>query len=137
MHRPFVHLVKCLLGVRNTTPSSLCLVEIGLNTCQREIIKKKKSFLKSKLSNVDYYEPFHVVYDMCRLENTPDFKMLSRCLECGTEGVVLEQLKQQIHSKPTSVTKFSTYILEFNTDLEVHKVYTENVYTHQILESFF
>ena len=129
--------MKCLLGVRNTTPSLLCLVEVGLNTCQGEILKKRKSFLRSKFNNIDYDEPFHVVYDLCRRENTPGFRMLSRCLEGEIEGVTMEQLKQQIRNKPISSTKFSTYCGKLNPNLELHEIYKKNVYIPDFLRVSF
>ena len=133
----YIKLVKCLLGVRNTTPSLLCLVELGINTCQGEILKKRKSFLRSKLNNIDYDEPFHVVYDLCRRENTPGFRMLARCLEGEIEGVAMEQLKQQVRNKPISSTKFSTYCIELNPSLEMHEVYKGSVYIPDYLRVSF
>ena len=139
IERLYIKLVKCLLGVRNTTPSSLCLVEIGLNTCQDEVIKKRKSFLRSKFQNIDYDEPFHVVFEFCKRENTPGFRLLSRCLgdELGAQVLPMEELKQQIRNKPISATKFVTYREVLNPDLEFHDIYKRSVYIPDYLRVAF
>ena len=130
-------LIKCLLGVRSTTPTSLCLVEIGLNDCYHEIIKKRKNFLISKLNSINQEEPFHIVFDLCKRGNTVGYRILSRCLEGGIEGLSLEQLKYQIRNKPDSASKFVTYRSKCNLGLEMHNIYSKTVYIPDYLRISF
>ena len=130
-------LVKCLLGVRSTTPSSLCLVELDLNTCQNEILKKRKSILRSRFLNIDDDQPFHFVYALCRRENTPCFRSLSRCLGGEMEGLTTDLLKQQINDKPQNASKFVTYRSKLNVGLDVHEIFKKCVYVPDYLRISF
>ena len=130
-------MVRILLGVRCNTPIQLCLVEIGLNTVIYEISKKRKNFLESKLSNVDLEEPFHIVYDICRRNNTPGYRFLSRCMQGNDGDVALENMRESIRNKPNDATKFMTYRTELNPRLGTHEVYGENVYIPDYLRQAF
>ena len=53
------------------------------------------------------------------------------------EGITVEQLKQQIHDKLRSATKYATYCVKLNPDLEIHDVYKRNVYIPDYLRVSF
>lgn len=120
-------MVRMLLGVRNNTPIHLCLIEVGLNTAKYEIEKKRKAFLTSKFRNINLDEPFHIVFEMCRVSNTPGYRFLYSCMQ---EDVIesLEEIREVIMNKPDSATKFETYRRKLNLGLAVHEVYRSRVY---------
>ena len=93
MERIYNQAVRCLLGVRNNTPMTLCLVESGLETFKHEVEIRRKRFLEKKLANINMEEPFHYIYDMCRSENTPGYRFLNDCVVRNFIGSSHDQLK--------------------------------------------
>ena len=130
-------MVRILLGVRSNTPIQLCLVEIGLNTITYELDNKTKNFLNSKFCNVDVEEPFHVVFDICRRNNTPGYRFLSKYMQGDIVSDSLGKIKEIILNKPYDATKFITYRAELNSRLTLHEVYGERVYIPDYLRQAF
>ena len=130
-------MVRILLGVRCNTPIQLCLVEIGLNALKYEINKKRKTFLESKFSNVDLEEPFHIVLDICRRNNTPGYRFLSRSMQENNGDHSLEKIQESLRGKPNTATKFMIYRTELNPGLGAHEVYGGKVYIPDYLRQSF
>ena len=111
--------------------------EIGLKAVNYEIDKKRKNFLDSKFSNVDLEEPFYIIFDICRRNNTPGYRFLSRYMRENNVGHSLEKIQESIRAKPNSATKFMTYRTELNPGLGVHDVYGDKVYIPDYLRQSF
>ena len=137
MERIYNQAVRCLLGVRNNTPMTLCLVESGLESFSHEVQIRRKRFLEKKLANIDMEEPFHYIYDICRGENTPGYRFLNSCMADNINGSSLDQLKNEIRNKPEAATKYYTYREILNKSLHMHKVYNENVYVPDYMRTAF
>ena len=73
-------------------------------------------------------QPFHVVYDLCRRENTPGYRFLSKEISLVPDNDHLDKIKQVIRDTPNSATKMTTYKSDLNPTLTVHKVYTTQAY---------
>ena len=127
IERTYNKLVRLLLCVRNNTPIPLCLIELGLNTVQYEIDKRRRGFLKANL-NVNLEEPFHFVFDMCKSNNTPGYRFLVKCLEDRNSGQSFENIQSQIREKPLTATKYVTYRTKLNKELSLHSVYKGELY---------
>ena len=128
IEKSYNKLVRILLGVRNNVPILLCLAELGLNTAKYEVEIKRKSFLDVKLRNVDTEEPFHFVFEMCRRNNTPGYRILKKCIEGEISGLSIENIHTMINEKPESATKYSAYRSKLNIDLVCHPVYKDVAY---------
>ena len=71
LERQYNTLVKCLLSVRKNTSINLCLLECGISPVHYVLQKRRRNFLKTILENRDLEQPFFIVYELCRRENTP------------------------------------------------------------------
>lgn len=128
VERQYNSLVKCLLGVRKNTSINLCMVESGILPVIDLVKRRRKKFLKSKLESIDMEQPFSIVYDLCRRENTPGYRFLNRELLVVLDNDPLERVRSMLRNTPSSATKINTYINDFNPTLTVHNVYTTNDY---------
>ena len=115
-------LIKCLLGVRQKTSADLCLVESGKPPAKELIQKRLKSFLEKKMHERDMEEPFQIVYNMCRNENSPGFKFLQKMASRNTDVDSLEKVSLAIRNN-ANATKFVTYCTVLNPDLSTHTAY--------------
>ena len=129
--------IKCLLGVRNNTPVSLCLMESGLETFVHEVSVRRKNFLTKKMQEINIDEPFHYIFDICRRENTPGYRFLNSCIMNDVESTSLNEIRTFIQNKPLSATKYCTYKNILNTSLEVHKVYSDKEFIPDYLRIAF
>ena len=137
MERIYNQAVRCLLGVRNNTPMTLCLVESGLESFIHEVKIRRKRFLEKKLAITDTEEPFHYIYDICRRANTPGYRFLDSCLSDEITESSLVQMRNEIRNKPETATKYHTYREVLNTSLQTHKIYSENVYVPDYMRTAF
>ena len=69
-------LVKCLLGVRKNTSNKLCMVESSIPPFTEVVKKRRYNCLKAKVECADIEQPFRIVYEFCRQENTPGYRFL-------------------------------------------------------------
>lgn len=110
IERQYNKLIKCLLGVRKNTSINLCMVEVGIPPVKDIIDKQRKSYLQSKLEDVDLEQPFHYVYNMCRNQSTPGYKILSSVLRQNVHRNPLETTSNYIREKSNNVTKLHTCV---------------------------
>ena len=125
LERQYHKLIRCLLGVRKNTSMNLCMIETGISPLLETVKYRRANFIKSKLRNIDMNEPFHFVYNMCRVANTPGFRYLNESLNYQYENP-LEKISSFVSRKANegNATKFATYINDLNPDMTVHPVYT-------------
>ena len=124
LERQYNGLVKCLLGVRKNTSVKLCMIESGIPPVT-EVVKKRRCnfFLKAKIECMDMEQPFRVVYEFCRQENTPGYRFFNKEISSRSDRDTLENIKILIRQKPNTATKIVTYRTDFNPPLTVHQVY--------------
>lgn len=137
VERQYNQAVRCLLGVRNNTPLTLCFVESGLEDFTHEVNIRRKGFLSKKMQNIDIDEPFHYIYDLCRRENTPGYRFLHSDMTTDLEGSSLDMMRDKIRDKPLTATKYCTYRENLNGMLLTHKVYSEKMYIPDYLRIAF
>ena len=120
LERQYNKLIRCLLGVRKNTSMNLCMIETGISPLLEIIKYRRASFIKSKLRNIDMNEPFHFVYNMCRVANTPGFRYLNESLNYQHENP-LEKISSFVSRKANegNATKFATYVNDLNPDMTV------------------
>ena len=63
VNKVYVRMEKVLLGVRESTPTANCLIELGLRDVKSIVHDQRKAFLKKKLAVVDLDEPFHIMME--------------------------------------------------------------------------
>ena len=137
LERLYNRAVRSLLGVRNNTPISLCLIESGLETFGHEVTIRRKNFVTKKMQEIDLDEPFQCIFDLCRRENTPGYRFLNACMNTDLEETSLSGIKNFIVNKPENATKYWTYKEKMNKPLESHKVYSEKEYVPDYLRLAF
>lgn len=64
-----------------------------LETVLYEVKKKRRCLLESKIQNIYLDELFHFIHELCRRENIPEFRLLSRCLEEELRDFSLDKTK--------------------------------------------
>ena len=120
IERHYHAMIKILLGVRNTTANLLCLAEAGFAELSVLVRERRTKFLLSKLTNPDIDEPFIVVYNLCRNNNTHGYKF---CEATMTNPSTSNTVAMKCEKYSTSRTKFATY-MELNPQLTVHSMYS-------------
>lgn len=120
--------VKCLLGVRKYTSPDLCFIESGIHPVLDVIARRRKKFLKSKLRGTNNEEPFHVVYELCRVAGTPGYRFMTQALTYSCNDNPLEEVKRRVRGKPPTASKYISYSTTINPQLSVHPVYTSTKY---------
>ena len=121
-------LMKCLLGVRKNTSNNLCTLEAGILPVKNIIANKQRSFLISKLENMNEELPFNYVYSMCRDNGTPGYRYLSNVIQQNYQHNTLEVIAHGVREGSRNATKLTTYVSDFNPSLCVHKVYSTTQY---------
>jgi hypothetical protein len=114
-------LIKTLLGVHATTTNLLCLMEAGLSDLPSLVEARRAAFLKSKLQDADNEEPFIRVYELCRRNNTPGYRICTRSMNnIQNNNVDSDRIREYARKR----TKFATY-MEFNPQLSVCPIYND------------
>lgn len=130
-------LVKCLLAVRSNTAINLCLIESGIYPVHHVISKNRKRFLRSKLVVNDVEEPFTIVYNLCRVANTPGYRFIQNALDFDDNINPLASTINTVVAMPNTATKYTTYKSELNPSLNVHEVYMSRVYIPDYIRQAF
>ena len=125
----YLKAVRALLGVRQTTPSNLCLIEAGLKPLESLVKQRQKKFFekmmtsRSDMSN----DPLIHAIGIAKEHNKPVWSYIENVM--GGDKFAeneIASIKETIQSSPPSATKFQTYI-SLNPTLEVHPLYTDKL----------
>lgn len=73
-------------------------------------------------------QPFYIVYDLCRRENTPGYRFLNREISLISDNDPMEKLRNILRNTPNSAIKIRTYVNDFNPTLTVHNIYKTDKY---------
>ena len=122
MEKVYTTAYKYLLGVRQTTPIALVLVEVGATDLKSIVRLKQQTFMRKfrQISTGD--EPLATALRICEEANTAMYRMLVDAENAPDPKHGLEQLKLCIRERARNATKFDTY-LNMNPNLDVHPVY--------------
>ena len=120
--------VKALLGVRSTTSTDMCLVELGLPEVQALVRERQKTLLKSlsrsRLGMND--DPFMFAFDLALNSRTHTARHLRSLLD-EAENVVqrsLQDAKARVAANPRHSSRLTWYSA-VNPHGTVHSVYSQ------------
>ena len=130
-------LVRCLLGVRKNISIDLCLIESGITPLKHVLAKKRATFIKSKLLENDIEQPFIFTFRLCNEHRTTAYRFMSKCIEHTTVVNPFQTLINCIYRKSIHGTKMNTYVNTLNTTMDVHPIYTTNIYVPDYLRESF
>lgn len=114
-------MVKTLLGVRKSTPTANCLIELGKDNIKTIIKNKRKSFLLKKLSSFDDQEPLNIMMEISRRHNTKSYRMIINSINDNDNSNISP--RDICLGKDETHTKFVIYRSIMNPNLSVHPVY--------------
>ena len=100
------------------------MIEAGIPPVQDLIASRRMKFLKIKQDAVDINEPFHFVYDLCRIANTPAFRFLERSALWESPNDPLIRIKQLIRTNAPGASKLTTYTSIMNPTMTIHPIYS-------------
>ena len=114
--------VKALLGVRSSTPNTLCLVEAGLPEVAATILARRKTFMRKFTEKMTGDEPLACA--LCLGEETEMGRLLREAqnTDGDPEELSRQRLQTQCRERAATSTRFATYL---NRTLTVHAVYTQ------------
>ena len=104
------------------------MVESGIFPVEHVMAKKRKNFLDSKFRAPNDEEPFHIVFKLCREENTPGYRFLLQAMQYNSQVNPLENIINIVQEKPLTASKYITYRTQLNPELCVHKIYVTKAY---------
>ena len=116
--------VKLLLGVRTTTPNSLCLIELGFPELHCMISKRKIHFINAFTHNASGDEPLSLILELCRDAETPMYQKLHIAQEYVGDPEIesMHNLREKCLQQADSSTRSSTY-LRMNPELTISDIY--------------
>jgi hypothetical protein len=116
--------IRCLLCVRKTTATEICLIETGLPPIYCKVkAAQKRTFdrlVETRRGRED--DPFWFVYQMCMDANTPCSRYI-RSLDIFDFQHDMDALKNSVQTSPR--TKYSTYRTIINPALNKHAMYSD------------
>jgi hypothetical protein len=127
MNQCYMAAIKQLLGVRNTTPHLLCLIETGLSDLASKVLKRRCQFMNSFVSRSNGEEPLACVLQLCngsRRQPNMYRKLLAAQRYVGDPEAHARQCQQEeCRRLAASSSRFATY-QALNPELEVHGAYS-------------
>ena len=89
------------------------------------------------MNNRDMDEPFHKVFELCRIKNTPGFRFIRNTINENTNEEALSKYINTVRNSDNTFTKFVNYRTNLNPDLSTHNVYGKTVYIPDYLRISF
>ena len=135
MEKLYYMCIKHLLGVRKSTTTSLCLIELGLPSLKALVTYRQRKFFKKMWAEregmVD--DPFAHAINLIRNTNIPTARLINNLIEIDVDdvGQSINNLCQQVL---TSQSSKCMYYKEINPNLVVHGIYSEKNSTVNELE---
>lgn len=99
-----------MLGARKNTIISLYTVESGVLPVMDLVRKNRENFLIFKLEHENMGKLFRFVYDLCRKENTPRYRLLNSERLQISDNDPLEREITMLKNTPKSAPKIRTYV---------------------------
>ena len=125
MNKLYISAIKVLLGVRQTTPNDICLLELGYPPLKAWIKQRQVNFFKTVLEKREGFvdDPLIFVISLCKAARTSPARYIADLLESDSyyDGGV-EQLQQAVLTSTKS--KLQAYV-SMNPELSVNNVYRQ------------
>ena len=121
VEKVYIRMIKVLLGVRDSTPTANCLIELGLDNLKVIVEERRHAFLMKKYERIDLDEPIHIMLKICEDRRTKSYMMIKNCLDKKTD--IGMQPKEVCLNKDNTRTKFVLYRSVMNNDLSIHNIY--------------
>ena len=125
INKQYMSAVKALLGVRLSTPNTLCLLEAGLSEVSSIIKQRQTTFMKRFMAKTTGEEPLSQALQLCTDTRMAQGLQAALAVEEDLEEASSQRLREECRRKAQSASRFATY-LEMNPHLEVHALYTED-----------
>lgn len=124
MNTIYMKAIKLVLGVRESTPNAICLLEMGVPSLYARIQERQYDFFKKVLRNRNNEEedPLMFAINLNRERTTKLYQLISRLQNSNTSFIAadIEQRKQDMRNSTKS--KDQAYY-SMNPDLSVHTFY--------------
>jgi len=123
--------VCALLGVRTTTPASLCLLEGGLKPLGSMVKARQKKFFEKMVTARSEMtdDPLKHTINIPKELNKPIWSYIESLLNGGNfVNDKVNEIEESVKNANDSATKFQTYIY-LNLGLELHPLYTNKNYS--------
>lgn len=133
MNKLYLWSIKQLLGVRKTTITSVCLLELGLAEFHSFVKSKQRKFLSQAWADrsdmVD--DPLAYVMKLCFDNNTPSSRYIRDIIDNDIDDIAqsLEKLKNEISMSDSN--RILVY-KSINPDLSVHPIYSSKVKVNEL-----
>ena len=115
----------------------LVLVESGIPPVRHVVSKLRCKYLTSKLAVNDDEQPFIFAYRLCRDNNTPEYRHMLKYLTYDLTKNPFDSLFNDINNRSINASKFLTYVQELNLTMDLHPIYTSNMYVPDYLRESF
>ena len=115
--------VRCLLGVRSSSPIDLCLIECGLPSMQSLIADAQRRFFKKMLPRMDLADdPLGYVLNLIQMEDPTMWNNIQKVINIENHTKLFnDDLRTNIQNNDSR--RPSTY-KSLNPQLSVHELYT-------------
>lgn len=107
----YIRAVKCLLNVRTTTCTDICLLELNYPSFSAFLEKRRSDYLKRKIPALQEDDPLKLALDLSRDANTSVYQKLMDSYNLAQNPVLidLEKQRQTIQLKTSSSSKREFY----------------------------
>jgi hypothetical protein len=121
----YVRAIKCLLGVRITTCTDMCLMELDYPSLDKLLLKRRSDYFKRRIPLLDDNDPLKKAIDLCRTANNKSYKNLMTALNLNTNPIEedITSRRATLERKALLSSKRLFY-LTINPDGIIHPVYT-------------
>ena len=109
--------VRSLLGVRQSTPLDLCLIEAGMQPIKDLIMQRRNSFLAKKIPTLSEEDPLSIALELTRHIQSVQLRQFRACMDYTPVP-----LEDRIRDLSEYKTRYHTY-LDINPELTQHRVY--------------
>jgi hypothetical protein len=121
----YIKAIKATLGVRNTTCTDLCLVELSYPTFQAFLLERRRMFFKKKMNELDAEDPLKIALDLCENGKTKGFLAVQEAVSLNEDQVEKDimRLKREIEEKAPISSRRQFYMV-INPKKVVHNIYS-------------
>lgn len=126
MNQLYTAAIKLLLGVRNTTPNDLCLVEVGYPSLSGYVRNRQVKLFTKLLRERDAMEddPFMFTWRLVSEARTPCAQYVRALLQSPGSVIHGDMTSIRNRIRQSHGTKFITYRSEMNPQLIALRLYT-------------
>ena len=120
----YTRAIKCLLGVRTTTCTEICLLELNYPSFTALLLKRRSDYLKRRIPLLQEDDPLKLAINISKGANTRVYKNLMAALTLQRDPVIenIHLQRETIRAKCVLSSKRSFYVT-INPDGIVHPVY--------------